>query len=64
MNKKLVVAIASIGFGLSLNASAYWGAECNVAQAKSNYYCNQTNDYEACRYWINVVKRCGMDTTI
>jgi hypothetical protein len=60
MKNKLVLAVAAIGFGFSINASASWDSECRLAANKANYYCNAVGDDALCSYWIRVVKGCGL----
>ncbi len=64
MKKKIVLAIAAIGFGLSMNASAGWSSDCRVASQKANYYCNAVMDAAQCDYWVRVVRGCGLPLEI
>ena len=64
MNKKIILALAAIGFGFSINASAGWNSDCRWAQMQAERYCNVEMDQQLCSYWIQVVKGCGLPLEI
>jgi hypothetical protein len=64
MKKKIILAVAAIGFGFSINASASWNSQCQIAPNKANYYCNAVMDDAQCRYWMQVVRGCGLPSEV
>ena len=61
MKNKIVLAIAAIGFGFSINASADWSTdnECKYAQLNADEYCYYNENSNLCAYWKRVAKGCG-----
>ncbi|NQZ09912.1 MAG: hypothetical protein HRT35_22400 [Algicola sp.] len=64
MKNKIVLAVAAIGLGFSINASAGWSSQCSTASQKANYYCNAVMDDAQCRYWVAVVRGCGLPSEV
>ncbi|NQZ08367.1 MAG: hypothetical protein HRT35_14520 [Algicola sp.] len=61
MKNKIVLAIAAIGFGFSINASADWNPndECLYAQLNAHQYCDIDINSSLCVYWSRVARGCG-----